>query len=96
MNQARLVRVDDAIADVAGGDHDFASGDAAFVIGPANKALGDDRLQRGGKLQANLFLLRRRENRDNTLNRFRGVKSMQSGKNQVAGFGGQQRGGNGF
>src|SRR5216684_5132055 len=26
MNQARFVRVDDAVADVTGGDHDFASG----------------------------------------------------------------------
>src|SRR6266581_9730635 len=96
VNQARLVRVDDAIADVAGGDHDFASRHAAFVIRAAHQALRDDGLQRGGKLQTNLFLFRRREDRDNTLNCFRGVESVQSGKNQVAGFRGEQRGGNSF
>src|SRR6266705_5789442 len=96
VNQARLVRVDDAIADVAGGDHDFAGRHAAFVIRAAHQALRDDGLQRGGKLQTNLFLFRRREDRDNTLNRFRGVESVQSGKNQVAGFRGEQRRGNGF
>src|SRR5207302_300607 len=49
-----------------------------------------------GKLQTNLFLLRRREDRDNTLNGFRGVESVQRGKNQMARFRGEQRGRNGF
>src|SRR5467141_46528 len=79
MNQARFVRVDDAVSDVPSGDHDFAGGDAAFVIRAAHQALRDDRLQRGGKLQTNLLLLWRREDRDNTLNRFRGVESVQGG-----------------
>src|SRR5713226_5287345 len=96
VNQARLVRVDDAIANVAGGDHDFAGRHAALVIRTAHQTLRNDRLQRGGKLQTNLFLFRRREDRDNTLNRFRRVESMQSRKNQVAGFRGEQRRGNGF
>src|SRR5258708_20965848 len=96
VNQARFIRVDDAIADVARGDHDFDGGNAALVVGAANETLGDHGLERGGKLQTNLFLLRRRKDRDNTLNGFGGVKSVQSGKNQVAGFGGEQRGGNGF
>ena len=96
MDQARLVRVDDAIADVSRSNHDFAGRDAAFVIRAAHQALGDDRLQRGGKLQANLFLLRRREDGDNTLNRFRGVQGVQSGKHEVAGFRSQQRRRNGF
>src|SRR6266851_8085243 len=33
MDEARLVRINDAITDVRGGDHDFAGGDAAFVVG---------------------------------------------------------------
>ena len=41
MNQARLVRVDDAITDIAGGDHDFDGGNAAFVVGAADEALRD-------------------------------------------------------
>src|SRR5207245_7242191 len=71
VNQARFIRVDDAIADVAGGDHDFDGGNAALVVGAANETLGDDGFERGGKLQTNLFLLRRREDRNNTLNGFR-------------------------
>ena len=96
VDQARLVGVDDAIADVGGGDHDFDGGDAAFVVGAADEALGDDGFQRGGQLQANLFLLGRRKDGDDALNGFRGVESVQCGENQVAGFGGEQGGGNGF
>src|SRR5713226_7276882 len=96
VDQSRLVRVDDAVADVPGGDHDFDGGNAALVILAAHQALRNDGLQSGGKLQTNLLLLGRGEDRDNTLNCFRGVESVQSGKNQVAGFGGEQRGGNGF
>src|SRR5882724_12085426 len=96
VNQARFIRVDDAIADVAGGDHDFDGGNAALVVGAANETLGDDGFERGGKLQTNLFLLRRREDRNNTLNGFRRVESVQSGQHEVAGFGGEQRGGDSF
>src|SRR5258708_26329281 len=96
VNQACFIRVDDAIADIAGGDHDFDGGNAALVVGAANETLGDDGFQRGGKLQANLFLLRRREDRNNTLNGFRRVESVQSGQHEVAGFGGEQRGGDSF
>src|SRR5712692_3514162 len=96
VNEARLVRVDDAIANVRGGDHDFDGGDAAFVIGAAHQALRNDGFQSSGKLQANLLLLGRRKDGDNTLNRFGGVESVQSGEHEVAGFGGQQGGGNGF
>src|SRR3984893_5109876 len=96
VNEAGLVRIDDAVTNVPGADHDFASGDAAFVVGAAHEALGYDGLERGSKLQANLLLLRRREDSNDALNGFRGVESVQGGENQVAGFGGQQRGGNGF
>src|SRR5216684_4633544 len=96
MDEASFVRINDAITNVRSGDHDFAGGDAAFVVGAPDQALGDDGFQRGGKLQANLFLLGRREDGDDALNGFRGVESVQGGENQVAGFGGEQRGGNGF
>src|SRR6202035_747875 len=43
-----------------------------------------------------LFLLGRREDRDDTLNRLGGVQGVQRREHQVAGFGGKQRGGNGF
>jgi len=88
MNQARLVSVDNAIADVGGGDHDFDGGDAAFVIGSTNEALRNDGFERGCKLQANLFLFWRRKDRDDALDGFCGVESMQGGENHVAGFGG--------
>src|SRR5262249_1875994 len=42
VNEASLVGVDDAIANISGGDHDFDSGDAAFVVCAANQALGDN------------------------------------------------------
>src|SRR5215469_6624301 len=96
MNQARLVGIDDAIADIRGGDHHFDSRDAALVVGAAHQALRNDGFERGSKLQANLFLLGRREDRDNTLNGFGGVEGVQGGEHEVAGFGSEQRGRNGF
>ena len=47
-------------------------------------------------MQTNLFLFGWREDRDNTLNGFGSVEGVQRGENQVAGFGGEQGGGNGF
>src|SRR5437764_3649974 len=96
VNQARFVRIDDAVTNVRGGDHDFDRGNAAFVVGAAHQALGNDGLQRGGELQTNLLLLGRRKDRDNTLNGFGGVESVQGGEHKVAGFGGEQSGRNGF
>ena len=77
MDQARLVRVDDAIADVGRGDHDFDGGHAALVVGAAHEALADHGLERGGELQTNLLLLRRREDGDDALDRLGRVQSVQ-------------------
>ena len=96
VNEAGFVGVDDAIANVGSGDHDFASGDAALVVSAANEALGDDSLEGGGHLQTNLFLLGRRKDGDDALNGFGSVEGVQGGENQVAGLGGQEGGGNGF
>src|SRR5579862_2011468 len=96
VNEASLVGVDDAIADVGRGDHDFNGGDAALVVGAANEALRNDGFEGGGELQTNLFLFWRREDRDDALDGFRGIESVQGRENQVAGFGGEQSGGNGF
>src|ERR1700743_2222503 len=72
------------------------AGGAPVIGGAAHEAVRDDGFQCGGHLQANLFLLGRREDGDDTLNRFRGVESVQGRENHVAGFGGEERGGNGF
>src|SRR6202167_825360 len=95
-DHARLVGIDDAIANVSGRDHDFDGRDAAGAVGFAHQALADDGFQRAGELQTNLFLLGRRKDSDDALNGFRRVESVQGGQNQVAGFGGQDCGGDGF
>src|SRR6202050_404749 len=95
-DHARLVGIDDAIANVSGRDHDFDGRDAAGAVGFAHQALADDGFQRAGELQANLFLLGRRKNGDDALNGFRRVESVQGGQNQVAGFGCENGGGDGF
>ena len=48
VDEARFVGVDDAIANVGGGDHHFDGGHAAFIVGAAHEALGDDGFERGG------------------------------------------------
>src|SRR3984885_11129334 len=95
-DHARLIWVDDAIANVSGGDHDFDGRDAAAAVGFAHQSLADDGLQCAGELQANLFLLRRRKDGDDALNGFRRVQSVQCGQNQVARFGCENGGGDGF
>jgi len=42
VNEARLIGVDDAIANVGSGDHDFRKRGRGFVVGAAPEALGDD------------------------------------------------------
>ena len=71
-------------------------GHAALVVGAAHQALADDGLERGGELQADLLLLGRREDGDDALNGLGGVQGVQGGEDQVAGFGGQQGGGDRF
>src|SRR5277367_709384 len=95
-DHARFVGIDDAIANVSGGDHDFDGRNAAAAIGFAHQALADDGFQRAGELQANLFLFGRRKDSDDALNGFRRVEGVQGGQHQVAGFGGQDGGGDGF
>src|SRR5271170_7026040 len=95
-DHARFVGIDDAVADVAGGDHDFDGRDAAGAIGFAHQALADDRFQGAGELQTNLFLFGRRKDGDDALNGFRRIQSVQGGQHQVAGFGCENGGRDGF
>src|SRR6266852_7601870 len=39
VDQSRLVGIDDAVADIGGGDHHLDGGNAALVVGAANQAL---------------------------------------------------------
>src|SRR4029077_15576407 len=77
-------------------NHDFNGGDAALSVAFAHEALADDGFLSGSELQANLFLLGRRKDGDDALNGFRGVESVQGGEHEVASFGGEQGGGDGF
>ena len=73
-DHASLVRIDDAIANVSGRNHDFDRRHASRTVALADQTLADDRLERPGELQTNLLLLRRREDGDDALNRFRRVE----------------------
>ncbi len=96
MDMAGLFRHHDALAHESRGKQDLAGGDAAGAIRAAHQALADDGAQRGAQLHAHLFLLWRREDGDDTVDRFYGVQRVQGGEDQVAGFGGVQRSGDGF
>src|SRR5712692_2523644 len=67
VDQARLIGIDYAVADIGSSDHYLDGGNAALVVGAAHQALADDGLERAGHLQANLFLLGRREDGDDAL-----------------------------
>src|SRR6478735_12849065 len=70
MNQARLFRDHDALADKRGRDQDLGSWDAACTVSPLNKSLADDGPQSGAKLHTHLLLLRWRKYSDDTVDGF--------------------------
>src|SRR5262249_44797820 len=70
----------------------FHGGDAAGTISAAHQAVADDGAQHRRELQANLLLLGRRENGNDTVDGFGGGQRLQGREHQVAGFrGGQGR-----
>src|SRR6202043_4156858 len=69
---------------------------ATVAVAASNQALADYSPQHSRKLQTNLFLFGRREHGDNTIDGFDRVERVQGGENHVAGFGGVQRGADGF
>src|SRR5260370_36124454 len=61
-------------------------------MGAGKKRLTKNALKHHGELRANLRLLMRRKNVDNTIDGGRGGNGVQGGKSQVAGFRDAQRG----
>ena len=65
---------------------------AAGAVGALDQRLGDDALQRGRELRADLLLLVRREDVDDPVDGLRGRLRVQRGEHEVAGLGRGQRG----
>src|SRR5208282_5040214 len=93
---ARLLGHQNAFPDVGGGYHDFDRGHSAFSVRTAHQALADDGTQHGRQLQADLFLLGRRENCNDTIDAFDRIQRVQGGENHVTRFGRVQGGPDGF
>src|ERR1700756_4156781 len=70
MNQARLFRDHDALADKRGGYQDLGGWNAACSVSTLYQSLADDGPQGGAKLHTHLLLLRWRKNRNNTVDGF--------------------------
>src|SRR5579864_2904906 len=77
MQQARLFRGHDALADKRGRDQDLSGWDAACTVSALNKSLADDGPQRGAKLHTHLLLLRWRKYSDDTVDGFNCIQCMQ-------------------
>src|SRR6201996_8239324 len=77
MNQARLLRDHDALADKRGGNQDFGGWDAACSVSALNKSLADNGPQCGAKLHTHLLLLRWRKYRNNTVDGFNCIQGVQ-------------------
>jgi hypothetical protein len=91
LNEVRLFLVDDAILDERRGNQHFHSRHATGAGGVWNQTLGNGGLEHGRQLQANLFLLMRREDRNDAVDGFRRVQRVQRGEDKMAGFGGVKR-----
>src|SRR6476646_2603832 len=83
--------VDDAVANERGGDHDFDGRHASEPVRSGHEALRDRRLQHARELDAYLSLLMRRKDRDDPIDRLRGIERMESGEDEVTGFSGVER-----
>ncbi len=81
----------DIFAGAHGGFQDFEGGHAAFAVVARDQTLRDDVAEGLREAVADGVLVGERENADDTLDRFRGVGCVQSGEDQVAGFGGFER-----
>src|SRR5688572_31472981 len=88
MNQVRLFLVENRIANIRGADEDLDGGHPALAVGTRDQALRDDRFQHACKLNADLFLLVRREDGNDAVDRLRRVQRVQRGEDQVADYGG--------
>ena len=76
--------VADGVADEPGADHDLDRGHAPLAVGAHDEALGDDALDHGGELVADLVLLVRREGRDDPVDGLGRVQRVQRGQDEVA------------
>ena len=95
-NRARLFRHQNTFPDVRGINHHLNCRNSPFAIGPLHQALANDRSQHRRQLQPNLLLLRRRKHRNNSVDGFNRVQSMQGRENHMPGFRRVQRRPNGF
>ena len=69
-----------------GAHHHLDRGHAPLAVGAHDEALGDDALDDGGELAADLILLVRREGGDDAVHRLGRVQRVQRGEHEVAGL----------
>src|SRR4051794_1927335 len=77
MDQARLFRDHDALADKRGGYQDLSGWNAARSVSALYQALADDGPQGGAKLHTHLLLLRWRKYGNDTVDGFDCIQCMQ-------------------
>ena len=78
----------DAVADAVAGHQDLGGEHAALAVGAGDQALADDALERAGELGDDLRLLVGGKHVDEAVDRLRGVRRVEGGEHEVAGFGG--------
>ena len=91
-----VVSLADEGADSIGREHDFGGGPAHDAIEAGHKLLGDNGEQSQRQLLADLRLVGGRKRVQDAGDGLDGVVGVEGGKDQVAGFGGGERGGDGF
>ena len=87
-----VLALTDQVPDRRRREHDLGDDRAALAVGPRRERLGDDALQRGRELGADLLLLVRREDVDDAVDRLRRALRVQRREHEVAGLGRGQRG----
>jgi len=91
-----LVILANYIPNGAGGDEQFIGEDAGAAVDAGKEVLRDDALKRVGKLQDDLSLRAAFKNADDPFERMSDIGRMHRGQDEMAGFGGSERGGNCF
>ena len=82
-----LILFDDALPHPGGGDQNLHRRNPSHPIRPRHQPLGDDPFEHSRQLQANLFLMVRGKDGDDTGDRLRGIQGVEGGHDQMAGLG---------
>ena len=91
LDEGRLLRIQEVLADRGRDRHDFRRRDSSPLVGTRHEPQRDDRLQRRGEHVAGLLVLVRREEGEDAVDRLRRVGRVEGREHEMPGVGRHER-----